>query len=235
MKKAKTLYFVIIAVCLSAISAGVYFILGGFDPVEIYFFNGTTRTVIGREYILADDNKYFQQQMDSAKADLLRGNLTGMLTAVVYQDEDLKDSIRYFIGASQDSIEGVVRVPAGFDYRQYRTERIYKIFVTQSGWVSPTPEEIEEELKAWQDWMGGIGAQGKLQNPGEALGFEGRTMHSDGSVTDGPYAELKEIVGGFMIVSAESIEEATELAKGCPALTNGGKVEVRDIIVFEDM
>ena len=112
MKKAKTLYFVIIAVCLSAISAGVYFILGGFDPVEIYFFNGTTRTVIGREYILADDNKYFQQQMDSAKADLLRGNLTGMLTAVVYQDEDLKDSIRYFIGASQDSIEGVVRVPA---------------------------------------------------------------------------------------------------------------------------
>ena len=101
--------------------------------------------------------------------------------------------------------------------------------------MEPTPEEIQEEVKAWQDWMGGIGAQGKLKNPGDALGFEGKTMHADGSVTDGPYAEVKEIVGGFIVVSAENIDEATELAKGCPALTNGGKVEVRDIMVFEGM
>ena len=100
---------------------------------------------------------------------------------------------------------------------------------------NPTPEQIEEEVKAWQDWMGGIGAQGKLKNPGEALGFEGKTMHSDGTITDGPYAELKEIVGGFIIVSAESIEEAMQLGRGCPALTSGGKVEVRDIMVFDGM
>lgn len=100
---------------------------------------------------------------------------------------------------------------------------------------NPTPEQIQAEVKAWQDWMGSIGAQGKLKNPGEALGFEGKTMHSDGSITDGPYAELKEIVGGFIIVSSETIQDAIKLAEGCPALENGGKVEVRDIMNFEGM
>jgi len=100
---------------------------------------------------------------------------------------------------------------------------------------NPTPEQIQAEVKQWQDWMGGIGAQGKLKNPGEALGYDGKTMHADGSITDGPYAELKEIVGGFIIVSAESTEDAIQLAKGCPALTNGGKVEVRDIMDLEGM
>jgi hypothetical protein len=100
---------------------------------------------------------------------------------------------------------------------------------------NPTPEQIQEEVKLWQDWIGGIGAQGKLKNPGEALGFEGKTMHADGTVTDGPYAEVKEIIGGFIVVTAASVEEATELAKGCPGLANGGKVEVRDIMVFEGM
>lgn len=100
---------------------------------------------------------------------------------------------------------------------------------------NPTPEQIQLEVKAWQDWMGGIGAQGKLKNPGDALGFQGKTMHADGSVTDGPYAEVKEIVGGFIVVSSDTIEEATELAKGCPALKNGGKVEVRDIMIFDGM
>ena len=100
---------------------------------------------------------------------------------------------------------------------------------------NPTPEQIQEEVKAWQEWIGGIGAQGKLKNPGDALGFQGKTMHADGSITDGPYAELKEIVGGYIVVSAENVEEAIALGKGCPVLTSGGKVEVRDIMIFEGM
>lgn len=98
---------------------------------------------------------------------------------------------------------------------------------------NPTPEQIQAEVKMWQDWMGGIGAQGKLKSPGEALGYEGKTMHADGNVTDGPYAEMKEIVGGFVIVTAANIDEALALSKGCPALAHGGKVEVRDIMNFE--
>ncbi len=101
--------------------------------------------------------------------------------------------------------------------------------------LEPTPEEIQAEVKTWQDWMGGIAAQGKLKNPGEALGFEGKTLHADGAITDGPYAALKEMIGGFVIVSAASIDEAIALANGCPVLSQGGKVEVRDIMVLEGM
>lgn len=101
--------------------------------------------------------------------------------------------------------------------------------------MEPTPAEIEAEIKEWMDWVGGIGAQGKLKNPGEALGFEGKTMHADGSITDGPYAEVKEFVGGFIIVSDENIDEAMKLVEGCPALSSGGKVEVREIMPTDDL
>jgi len=101
--------------------------------------------------------------------------------------------------------------------------------------MNPTPEQIQAEVKLWQDWMGGIGAQGKLKNPGDALGFQGKTMHPDGTITDGPYAEVKEIVGGYIVVSSETIEEAVQLSEGCPVLANGGRVEVRDIMNFEGM
>jgi hypothetical protein len=48
-------------------------------------------------------------------------------------------------------------------------------------------------------------------------------------VTDGPYTEIKESVGGYTVVKADSLDEAVELAKGCPILTVGGNVEVREI------
>jgi len=98
--------------------------------------------------------------------------------------------------------------------------------------MEPTPEEMQAELKKWEEWMGAIGAQGKLKSPGEALGYDGKTLHADGKVTDGPYVEIKEFVGGFIVVTTETIDEALALAKGCPVLEFGGKVEVRDIMVF---
>ncbi|WP_109833339.1 YciI family protein [Reichenbachiella versicolor] len=101
--------------------------------------------------------------------------------------------------------------------------------------MEPTPEEIEAEIKLWMDWIGGIGAKGKLKHAGEALGFEGKTVHSDGSITDGPYTEAKEIVGGFIIVTADNLEEAVALTKGCPVLSIGGKAEVREIMPTGDI
>lgn len=96
----------------------------------------------------------------------------------------------------------------------------------------PTQEQIQASLKRWQDWIGGIAAQGKFSST-EALGYNGKTLHHDGMVTDGPYTEVKEMIGGYLICKAESLEEAFELAKGCPILAEGGKVEVRDIMVFD--
>ncbi len=99
--------------------------------------------------------------------------------------------------------------------------------------TAPTPEEMQATMKIWQDWIGGIAAQGKFVGT-NALGTQGKTVHADGVVTDGPYAELKEIVGGYIIVKADTLEEAVQLSEGCPILSiDGGKVEVRDVMVFD--
>ena len=68
-----------------------------------------------------------------------------------------------------------------------------------------------------------------MVNPGDALTMEGCVVHANKVVTDGPFVESKEIVGGYSIVQADTLAAAAELAKGCPGLLVGGKVEVRPL------
>ncbi len=96
----------------------------------------------------------------------------------------------------------------------------------------PTPEEMEAGIKQWQDWIGGIAAQGKFKGTNQ-LSYEGNTLKPDGVITDGPYAELKEVIGGYALVEADSLDEAMEMAKGCPILFMGGHVEVRKIMKLD--
>ncbi|MGH1366834.1 MAG: YciI family protein [Calditrichia bacterium] len=100
------------------------------------------------------------------------------------------------------------------------------------GDYQPSPEEIQATIKKWQDWIGGIAAQGKFSSTNQ-LGQEGKTLKPGNVVTDGPYAEVKELIGGYVIVKADSLDEALELAKGCPILEVGGNVEVRNIMQIE--
>ncbi|WP_207512852.1 YciI family protein [Longitalea luteola] len=93
----------------------------------------------------------------------------------------------------------------------------------------PTAEEMQALSKRWMDWIGSIAAQNKLGNRGNRLEVSGKVIKSDGTITNGPYAEIKESIGGYSIVKAESYDAAIELAKGCPVLTVGGNVEVREI------
>jgi hypothetical protein len=98
------------------------------------------------------------------------------------------------------------------------------------GEIPLTPEGTLAVSKGWQDWFTDFASQGHLVNPGARLGNEGRTVTPGNVITTGPYAEIKEIIGGLTVIRAESLEEATEIAKGCPALHVGGNVEVREII-----
>ena len=95
----------------------------------------------------------------------------------------------------------------------------------------PTQAEIEASIKQWQDWIGGIAAQGKFVSTNQ-LSYEGKSLTADGLISDGPYAELKEVIGGYIIVKVENWDEATEMAKGCPILAYGGKVEMRSIVAI---
>jgi hypothetical protein len=94
----------------------------------------------------------------------------------------------------------------------------------------PSPEQLQAMMKPWQDWMGSLAAQNKLVDSGNRLASEGRVVASNKVVTNGPYVEVKEAIGGYIIVKAASIDEAAELAKDCPILTIGGNVEVRTVV-----
>ena len=96
--------------------------------------------------------------------------------------------------------------------------------------VKFSPEEMQGIMTQWQNWMGGIAAQGKLASGGYRLGGGGKTVKPGKVITDGPYAEIREMLSGLIVVKADTIEEAAEIAKGCPILLVGGNVEVRDII-----
>lgn len=90
-----------------------------------------------------------------------------------------------------------------------------------------TPEEMQQMMQKWGAWIGEAMAKGWMINPGDALTLEGRVVNSRKVVTDGPFVESKEIVGGYSIVQADTIDAAADLAKGCPSLLTGGTVEVR--------
>lgn len=93
-----------------------------------------------------------------------------------------------------------------------------------------SPEEKQAEMQKWMDWLGDIAAKNKLVSQGHPLGSAGKVVRANNIITDGPYTEIKELIGGYSIIKADSFEEATELAKGCPILRAGGNVEVRDIV-----
>lgn len=93
-----------------------------------------------------------------------------------------------------------------------------------------SPEEIQKWMKQTMDWIGGIAAQNKFVS-GTGLPFDNaRVVHANKTVTNGPFGDIKETIGGFITIRAESVDEAVEFAKGCPVLQGeGNTMEVRRI------
>lgn len=107
---------------------------------------------------------------------------------------------------------------------------IYGTTESEKAWAEFTPEQMQAGLKAYMDYTEHLVAKGAMI-AGEGLSRNGAVLtNTTGSVTvtDGPYVFAKEMVGGFYFIKADSLAEATELAKGCPALHHGGRVEVRE-------
>jgi hypothetical protein len=90
-----------------------------------------------------------------------------------------------------------------------------------------SPSELQAHVEKWYRWSDELARQGRgnvgtaLDNRGAAVGGRERV------VTDGPYAESKDLVTGSMIFEAASLEDAVEVARGCPTYEFGGSVEVR--------
>jgi len=94
-------------------------------------------------------------------------------------------------------------------------------------------EEAKKNMQAWMTWMEGLGKKGILVG-GEPLQPTGKQVNgSKKVVTDGPFVEAKEIVGGYLIVNAKDIDEAVEISKGCPIFNENGRLEVRPLQSME--
>ncbi|KQX15553.1 YciI family protein [Flavobacterium sp. Root420] len=93
--------------------------------------------------------------------------------------------------------------------------------------TQPSPQELQDSLKLWQDWLGGIAAQDKLAKPLQRWDGAGKIVTTNKSVINGPYAEIKESIGGLIMIKAADYDEAVAIANGCPILDLGGNVEIR--------
>ena len=104
------------------------------------------------------------------------------------------------------------------------------IFRHEDGHKVASPEQIQVWMKQTMDWIGGIAAQNKFV-AGNGLPFDdARVVGYNNVVTNGPFGDIKETIGGYILVKADSVEEAVEFAKGSPVLQgDGNTVEVRKI------
>ena len=96
--------------------------------------------------------------------------------------------------------------------------------------AQPTPEQMEIYMDQWQKWIDGIASQNKLAEGGHHLSAEGRVLRPNQKVANGPYTEKKESVAGYILILADSLDEAVQIAKACPILNGEGtSVEVREV------
>lgn len=109
------------------------------------------------------------------------------------------------------------------------------LFRSPTGQHAGTPEEMQAHFQKWMDWIGVMRAKGQYL-AGEPLEDKpGRVLRGPRGAksSDGPFAEAKEVVGGFMIIKAGSLAEAAKIAQDCPGFEVGGSVEIRQVMPVE--
>ena len=97
----------------------------------------------------------------------------------------------------------------------------------------PTPEQMKEAMKPYQDWIAGIAASGNLAVPPKRWDLEGRVIKKgdlEASVNNGPFRKGKKAVVGIVLIKCDNYDEAVKIAKGCPIIQYGAVVEVRRAI-----
>jgi len=107
----------------------------------------------------------------------------------------------------------------------------YLVLFRNTAWYGDlSPEEVQRLMGGWMAWFDALVAEGKCLG-GQSLDREGRVIQgADRQITDGPFAEAKESVAGYVILRVDNIEEATEIARQNPGIPHGVIVEVRPLM-----
>ena len=91
----------------------------------------------------------------------------------------------------------------------------------------PSPEQMKEALKPYQEWIAGIAAANQLVAPVKRWDVDGRVISASDKVQQGPYAEKTQSIGGLFVIRANDYDEAVAIAQKCPIIQYGAVVEVR--------
>jgi hypothetical protein len=103
------------------------------------------------------------------------------------------------------------------------------LYLYRGGQSTGTPEQMQNRMQKWMTWMKELGDKGHIKDIGHPLEQSGKVVKAPKAITDGPFAEAKDLIGGYTLVQAKDLAQAADLTSGCPIFEMGGFVEVRPI------
>lgn len=105
------------------------------------------------------------------------------------------------------------------------------VFLYRGGETGRSPERAQQMMQKWMAWLKELAESGHLKDRGQPLERAGKLVNGKRTaITDGPFAEAKDVVGGYSLILAKDLDDAAELSKGCPILELDGQVEVRPVM-----
>jgi hypothetical protein len=104
------------------------------------------------------------------------------------------------------------------------------MMVFRGGEPPKSPEQLQQHMQKWMTWFEGLTRDGVYQGAGAPLEPAGKVVRGRRkAISDGPYAEAKDLVGGYAIIEARDLDAAVQIAAGCPTYEVDGVVEVRPV------
>jgi len=104
------------------------------------------------------------------------------------------------------------------------------VYLYRGGETGRSPERMQQSMQKWMAWLKDLAGKGHIKDQGQPLERTGKVVQGQRkTVIDGPFAEAKDIVGGYTLIEARDLNQAVELSKGCPILEVDGAVEVRPV------
>ena len=105
------------------------------------------------------------------------------------------------------------------------------VLLYRGGETGRSPERAQQMMQKWMAWFKELADNGHVKDRGQPLERVGKIVNGKRkTVTDGPFPEAKDVVGGYTLIVAKDLNEAAELSKGCPILEVDGQVEVRPVM-----
>jgi hypothetical protein len=105
------------------------------------------------------------------------------------------------------------------------------VYLYRGGEAGRSPEAAQQVMQKWMTWLKDLGEKGHIKDQGQPLEPTGKLVKGkQKTVTDGPFAETKDVIGGYTLIEARDLDQAVQLSKGCPIFEIDGAVEVRPVM-----